>query len=324
MLSRVAVTLYVLGRHLERAEHLARILRVHNELALDRALGHDEAFWSRLLQLAGWPLAGNLTREQAVELAVTGSAGPSVQREVTDARSAAQAVRPSLSSEVFEQLNSLHWGLHDEAWRATLDSYLRRVELGAHLISGLVDDTMAHDEAWDFIRLGKFVERATTTTRLVLSKSVELAGLDDEAVDWAAALRCCSSFEAYQQRFAAPVSPDRIVGFLLFDRLSPRSAGFCAGAALDSVRRIDAGREARETEQVLTHLLALFDEADPGEVAAAPAAFGSRFAELRQELELALRRTYFVPHQLAVSVPGDPVTSHPHQQQQAGVQCDCG
>lgn len=319
MLSRVAVTLYLLGRHLERAEHLARMLRIHNELGLDRDIRDDQRFWSRYLELAGWPLTDNLSREQAIELAVAGSAGPSVRRELGDARSAALAVRPSLSSDVFEQLNSLHWGLQDDSsWRTELDGYLRRVELGAHLLGGLLDDTMAHDEAWDFIRLGKFLERAAATTRLVLNKAVELAEFDDDAVDWVAALRCCSSFEAYQQRVRSPIVHDRVVGFLLFQVMSPRSAAFSANQGLGSARRIDAGREQSPPQHALENLAALFREADAAEVASAPEAFGERFAELLLAVDSALRDTYFLPHQLAVSLPGDMVVGHPHQQQQGG------
>ena len=68
MLSRIAVTLYVFGRHLEEAEQLARTLRVHNELILDRAVHEDGSFWASFMELAGWPLADHLTRAQAIEL----------------------------------------------------------------------------------------------------------------------------------------------------------------------------------------------------------------------------------------------------------------
>jgi uncharacterized alpha-E superfamily protein len=321
MLSRIAVTLYLLGRHLERAEHLARTLRVHNELVLDRPARDDHVFWPRYMQLVGWPLSDQLTREQAIELTLTGSVGPSVRRAVSDARSAALAVRTSLSTDVFEQVNSLHWRLQNEDWHGVLDAYLRAVELGVHLIGGLVEDTMAHDEAWDFIRLGKFLERASATTRLVLGKSAELSGLpelEEASVDWAAALRCCSSFEAYQQRVPAPFRPERVVGFLLFQPVSPRSAAFCVTEALASVRRVDGARaEPSPPQRALGELARLFAESVPDEVAEAPDEFGEHFAELFREVELALRETYFLPHNLAVSLPGDTLVAHPHQQQQA-------
>jgi uncharacterized alpha-E superfamily protein len=317
MLSRIAVSLYLLGRHLERSEQLARMLRMHNELVLDRAIHDDQAFWPRFMELAGWELADHLNRHQAIELTVAGSAGPSVQRSIAEARNAALAVRPSLSSDVFEQLNSLHWRLQDDDnWRGALDGYLRRVELGAHLINGLVDDTMAHDEAWDFLRLGKFLERAFATTRLVLSKCAELRGLDDAGVEWGATLRCCSSFEAYQQRVPAPVTTERVAGFLLFEPITPRSAVFSLGQALAAVRRIDGSGQPSPPQQTLGIVVALFEEAEPAQVASAPGEFGARFTELWHEVERALRDTYFLPSSLAVSLPSDSLSAHPHQQQQ--------
>jgi uncharacterized alpha-E superfamily protein len=317
MLSRIAVSLYLLGQHLERAEHLARTLRVHNELALDHAVHDDQAFWPRYMELVGWPLADHLTRAQAIELTVAGSAGPSVQRAVAEARSASLAVRPSLSSDVFEQVNALHWRIQDEDWQPALDGYLRQVELGIHLTSGLIDDTMAHDEAWEFIRVGKFLERASATTRLFVTKCRELAAREEAGFDWSATLRCCSSFEAYQQRMPAPVTPERVAQFLLFEPTSPRSALFSVERALRAVRRIDGDRGPTRPWQALEQLAALFGEADAARVAAAPAEFGTRFAARRQDVEAGLRQTYFLPHSLAVLLPGDTVLAHPHQQQQS-------
>jgi uncharacterized alpha-E superfamily protein len=317
VLSRIAVTLYVFGRHLEEAEHLARTLRVHNELVLDRAIHDDQAFWARFMRLAGWPLADHLERPQAIELIVAGSAGPSVQRAVAEARSAALAVRPSLSSDVFEQVNALHWQLQDGEWQAALDGYLREAELGVHLIGGLLEDTMAHDEAWEFIRLGKFLERASATTRLIVSKSVELDGQEDAAVDWAATLRCCSSFEAYQQRVPSPATAARVARFLLFQPVSPRSVAFSVERALRAVRRIDGPGEPSRPRQALERLAALFEESEIEQITAAPAPFGNRFSELRKDVESALRDTYFLPNSLAVLLPGDTMLAHPQQQQQA-------
>lgn len=326
VLSRVAVSVYLLGRRLERAEHLARLVRVHNELALDRALPRDEGFWPGFLELAGWSLADQMTREQAIELALAGSVGPSVQRAVEEARRAAQAVRPTLSTEVYEQLNVLHWRLQDGGWDGDLYSYLRQAELGVQLVGGLLDDTMVHDEAWQFVRLGKYLERAIGTARFVVRKSAELAQVADDAVEWAAALRCCASFEPYQQRFSAPITGERVVGYLLLDAISPRSVAFCVGEALRCVRQIDAidavdaadrRRQPSRPHRALEQLIDFLGDGDAAGVTAAPAEFEKRFQDLRGELEAALRDTYFVPSRLAVALPGDELAAHPQQQQQA-------
>src|SRR2546423_4436149 len=100
LLSRVATVLYVLGRDLERTEHLARLLRIHWELSLDRSLPRGRRFWPRFLELAGRPPGTRAGRDEAVDLALLDSAGPSVRQSMESVRWAAQAVRPSLSTEV--------------------------------------------------------------------------------------------------------------------------------------------------------------------------------------------------------------------------------
>src|SRR5260221_6080601 len=109
VLSSAATSLALFGRQLERADFLARVLRVHLDHSLDRSDDPGAGFWSGLMQLAGWPGSDVDHREQAVELLVVGAAGPSVRGSVAAARSAAQAVRPSLPSELYEQVNSLFW-----------------------------------------------------------------------------------------------------------------------------------------------------------------------------------------------------------------------
>ncbi len=315
LLSRVATTLYVFGRELESAEHLARILRVHSEMSLDRSQPRPGRFWPAFLELAGWPATRSARREKAIGLALGDTAGPSLARSVEAARQAAQAVRPSLSSEVFEQVNLLYWRLRETGWEGGLYDHLHRVELTAQLIGGLIDDTMAHDEAWNFVRLGKFFARAAGVTRLVVRKGVELARAGDDAVAWSSVLRCCSSFEAYQMRRPA-VTRAAVISFLLFDRACPRSAGFSVAESLLTVRRIDGAESGRPPHRALGQLAALFEYADPAEVVRSPASFGSRVDRLAGEVARALREAYFQPIELANSVM-EGLSRQPQQQQQA-------
>ena len=152
---RVATVLYVLGRDLERTEHLARTLRVHFELSLDRSLPRGNRFWPDVLALTGRDVTGAMSRDQAVGLMLGDRSGPSLRRSMESARTAAQAVRPSISIEVWEQVNALYWRLAEAGWQGELYAFLHQVELGTQLIAGLVDDTMAHDDSWNFVRLGK-------------------------------------------------------------------------------------------------------------------------------------------------------------------------
>ena len=122
MLSRAATSLALLGRNLERADHLARILGVHVALSLDRTDEPGPEFWTRFMELAGWPGSDTKRRDQAVEVVITGTMGPSVRASVGAARLAAQAVRPSLPSELYEQVNALHWRVQKHTWQPDLYS----------------------------------------------------------------------------------------------------------------------------------------------------------------------------------------------------------
>jgi len=239
MLSRAATSLTLLGRHLERADHLARILGVHVALSLDRTDEPGPEFWIRFMELAGWPGSNTGRRDQTVEMLVTGTLGPSVRSSVGAARLAAQAVRPSLPTELYEQVNALHWRVQERSWEPDLYPFLNDVQLSVRLVDGLLEDTMSHDEARDFVRLGKFLERAGNVTALVTRKSAELADAPEDALEWSAVLKSCFAFESYQARYSGGVTPEHVIECLLLDAALPRSARFASGVALESVSRID-------------------------------------------------------------------------------------
>jgi uncharacterized alpha-E superfamily protein len=316
VLSRAATSLALLGRMLERSYHLARILEVHVALSLDRRDEPGPGFWSAFLELAGWPPPGSVDRRgQATELVVAGSAGPSVRRSVAAARTAAQAVRPSLPSELYEAVNALHWRVQEAGWDSDLHQYLMDVQMTVHLVDALLEDAMSHDEARDFVRLGKFMERADNVVALVVRKSVELAEAPEDALEWTAVLKCCFSFESYRARYSAPVTPERVTGFLLLDPDLPRSARFSVNAAQEAVRRIDE-RTGSRPRRLLAGLHALFENADAAQLARWPREFEVQFRALRQPLEEALAATYFRPSRVASAVPAGEGGGRVPQQQQ--------
>src|SRR5438309_11535329 len=106
MLSRAATSLTLFGRHLERADHLARILGVHVALALDRTDEPGTDFWKRFMQLAGWQGSDTGRKDEAVEMVIAGTLGPSVRASIAAARLAAQAGRPSLPTEPYEPVHA--------------------------------------------------------------------------------------------------------------------------------------------------------------------------------------------------------------------------
>src|SRR5258708_6020317 len=291
MLSRAATSLTLLGRHLARADHLARILGVHVALSLDRTDEPGPEFWTRFMELAGWPGGDTSRRDQAVEVIVTGSVGPWVRSSVAAARLAAQAVRPSLPSELYEQVNALHWRVQEPTWEPDLYPFLTDVQLSIRLVDGLLMDTMQHDEARDFVRLGKFVERTANVTAIVTRKSAELADAPEDALEWSAVLKSCFAFESYQSRYSGQ-------------------------GALDSVSRIDGPGRHSKPRRVLSRLNSKFVKAGTQQVAEHPREFEAEFRDVMRQLELAMRETYFHPSKVPANVIGDEGRAMPQQQQQ--------
>jgi uncharacterized alpha-E superfamily protein len=316
MLSSAATSLALLGRHLERADHLARILGVHVALSLDRSDEPGPDFWVRFMELAGWPPGDTGRREDAAEMVVAGTLGPSVLASIAAARAAAQAVRPSLPSELYEQVNALHWRSQESPWRRDLYHFLMDVQMSIRLVDGLLEDTMFHDEARDFVRLGKFVERARNVTTVVTRKSAELVDAPEDTLEWTAVLKSCFAFESYQSRYPGGVTPDRVIECLLLDRSLPRSARFSCSTALESVARIEGSSRRSKPVRLLVRLNAMYQQANTQTITEHPLEFEAECRSLLRQLEVALRETYFHPSKVPAAVTGEEGRGMPQQQQQ--------
>jgi uncharacterized alpha-E superfamily protein len=242
--------------------------------------------------------------------------GPSVRASVDSARLAAQAVRPSLPSELYEQVNALHWRVQEPTWQRDLYPFLTDVQLSVRLVDGLLMDTMQHGEPRDFVRLGKFLERTANVTAIVTRKTAELADAPEDALEWSAVLKSCFAFESYQARYSAGVTPDRVIECLLLDATLPRSARFSAQVALDSISRIDGPGRRSKPKRLLSRLHSMFGEAGAQMVSEHPREFETEYSAMRRQLELAMRETYFHPSKVPASVMGDEEQAMPQQQQQ--------
>jgi uncharacterized alpha-E superfamily protein len=313
MLSRAATSLTLLGRHLERSDHLARILGVHVALSLDRADEPGPDYWVRFMELAGWRGSDTGRREQAVEMIVAGTLGPSVRSSIAAARLAAQAVRPSLPSELYESVNALHWRVQESRYLPDLYPFLVDVQMSLRQVDGLLEDTMLHDEARDFVRLGKFVERATNVTTVVTHKTAELADSPDDVLEWTAVLKSCFAFESYQARYPGGVTAVQVIECLLLDHRLPRSARFASSNALEAVTRIEGRSRRSRPLRLLSRLDAVYQHAEPDSIHEHPLDFDSECRALLRQLEVALRETYFHPSKVPASVVGDEGRGMPQQ-----------
>ncbi|HET9781074.1 MAG TPA: alpha-E domain-containing protein [Candidatus Dormibacteraeota bacterium] len=302
---------------MERADHLARILGVHVALSLDRSDEPGPEFWVRFMELAGWRGSDTGRREEAIEMVVGGTLGPSVQASVGAARVAAQAVRPSLPTELYEQVNALHWRVQKGTTPPELYTFLMDVQMSIRLVDGLLEDTMFHNEARDFVRLGKFVERTANVTSVVTRKSSELADMPEDALEWTAVLKCCFAFESYQSRYGGGVTAERVVECLILDGSLPRSARFATANALEAVARIEGNARRSKPLRLLIRLNALYRHADTQSILTSPIEFDGESRALLRQLEVAMRETYFHPSKVPASVAGEEGRGVPQQQQQS-------
>ena len=316
MLSSAATSLALLGRHLERADHLARILGVHVALSLDRTDEPGSDFWVRFMELAGWRGSTTARREDAVEMVIAGTVGPSVRASIAAARLAAQAVRPSVPSELYEQVNAMHWRAQEHRFQPDLYPFLMDVQMSIRLVDGLLEDTMSHDEARDFVRLGKFVERAGNVTSIVTRRSAELAESPEDTLEWTAVLKSCFAFESYQSRYPGGVTPEQVIDCLLLDQTLPRSARFSTSTALESVTRIEGGARRSKPVRVLARLNAMYQAANTDSISEHPLEFDAECRVLLRQLEVTLRETYFHPSKVPATVAGEEGRGMPQQQQQ--------
>lgn len=252
MLSRVASSVYWAARYIERAENTARWVDVNLQMSLDAPIAFSDQ-WQPLVAITG-ELPAFLdryefaTRERVLQFLTTDPQNPnSILSCLTQARENARSVREVISSEMWEQINHFYLLVsgHAASPSASVDSheFFDQVKLLSHLVSGVADNTMSHGEAWHFFQLGRVLERADNTSRLLdmkyflLLPSVELVGGPVDEMQWSILLRSASAFEMYRKRYGR-MSPEQVVDFLLLDTEFPRAILFCVVQADESVRII--------------------------------------------------------------------------------------
>ncbi len=289
MLSRVATALYLMGRRLERADHLARLASVHQELALEGSAA-GVGFWGELALCAGLAAPGGPAAR--ARRRVVSDVAAEIRASVEVAAEAARAVRPSISSEVFEQVNVLHESARSDD-ELLAHNTLRDLQLGVHLVTGLIDDAMAHGPEREFVRIGRHLERCGNVTRLVASKSASVPRRTHDANDWTAVLRCAWSLEAYRVRgHRTPADVTGVAGALLFDKGMPRSAAFSAERVVETARSL--GSRRRRLHRAALRLAGLFtvESTLDGE---ALSEMGVAAARGVATVESILSETYFMP-----------------------------
>jgi uncharacterized alpha-E superfamily protein len=300
LLSRVADSVYWMARYIERAENVARFIGVNVHLMLDLP-SEPVNQWKPLVDISGdvkvfMDRYGVPTQENVVKFhAFDAQNLNSILSSVRAARENARSVRETISSEMWEQVNSLYHLVNSAAEnpsRESLSDFFRRVRMACHLFQGITDGTMTHNEPWHFMRLGRSLERADKTTRIldvkyfILLPDIQFVGTPYDDIQWAAVLKSVSGFEMYRKRFGQ-IDPKRIVEFLLVDGEFPRAVRYCMGRADHSVHAITGtplGSFTCASEQRLGQLRAELDYTHTDSV------FGSGLHEFLDGLQLKMNK----------------------------------
>jgi len=255
MLSRVADSLYWINRYVERAENISRFVEVSEAMALDCPPGSAEP-WLPLIDASGdrelfdrlFPGGGPT---QVVEFLVRCPDNPnSIVSCIALARENTRQIRDVITTEMWEQINGLYWTLleSDSFWDQPPQEQLREIRRGCQLFYGITDATLSRDLSWQFSRLGRLIERADKTTRildvkyfLLLPSPEEVGGVLDE-LQWISLLRCAGAYQMFRQSSQQAINPRAVAGFLLLDPVFPRSVRYCLERIHETLRIVNGQR----------------------------------------------------------------------------------
>jgi uncharacterized alpha-E superfamily protein len=242
VLSRIADSLFWIGRYVERADDTARILDVHLQMLLEDPYLSEEAACRGLLAVMGAQSESDqdpvVDRALVVErLAFDASQPSAILGALEAARENARRARETVSSELWECLNTTWIGIEDARLRATTPHhFFVWVRERAALVDGIADATMSHDDAWRFLVLGRSLERADMTARLVATSTIS-----GTVPSWTTLLRSCGAYESYVRTYRGVATDERAAEFLLLDRLFPRSVLHALTQAEECLEVLDPG-----------------------------------------------------------------------------------
>lgn len=269
MLSRIADSLYWIGRYVERAEDTARIADIafHNTLGLGvstDAAKRRRDHWEALLAIAGdadtfYERYDGASEDTVPPYLTFDTDNPnSIVSCISQAREQARGLRHQIASEMWESLNRFHLDLQRQrTWQGTwvgaenANLFYRNVKEFSHLFQGVTDSILPRDEGWAFLQAGKFLERATKTARaldvkyhLLMADSSDADGMTIpvELPQWQALLRSFSAYESYHKLYRTAVRPRSVVELIVLSAVFPRSIQFSTRQIDEALNLISAAR----------------------------------------------------------------------------------
>lgn len=283
MLSRVAESIFWMSRYIERAENIARFIDVNFRLILDIPM--DISFqWAPMIRVTGdadvfharYP---KTDQENVVNFLIFDRAYEnSIVSCVYKARENARTVREIISTEMWQCINEFYLFLVSpmavgETFMSP-NSFFAKVKNYSQLLTGLTHTTMVHNEGWHFSQMGRFIERADKTSRIldvkyfVILPKVNYVGTAYDTLQWAALLRSASALDMYRKQYHQ-VTPSNVTQFLFFDPDFPRSVKYCLRSCDTSMHEITGapiGSYSTTAERHLGILRAEIEYADVTEI----------------------------------------------------------
>ncbi|MBF0469800.1 MAG: alpha-E domain-containing protein [Gammaproteobacteria bacterium] len=260
MLSRVAEHIYWLSRYVERAENTARLIRVNTHLQLDLP-HHLRSGWEPLVAISG---AGESfhrryfdSREATVVSFLIGDYenSSSIIQSLKWARENARTIRDFFPREGWELMNDLYRSASSEIYLGISPrgryNYLQQVINGVQTLTGMLSGTMSHDEGYEFLRLGRFLERADMSTRLidVLTALLEQEHSDIDAYEgvlWMNVLESLGGSQVYRRVTQQGLRWSPVLAFLFRNRHFPRSFLYCLSELCDALKALKNNEFALE------------------------------------------------------------------------------
>jgi uncharacterized alpha-E superfamily protein len=252
MLSRVADAIYWMSRYVERAENVARFVDVNLNLMLDTPV-HHRSGWESLVLTTGdkkW-FESHYDRANSSNvgwfLTFDQSYPNSILSSLTAARQNARSVREIISREMWQQLNEFYLMVKEASRHPfsieEMSAFYNRVKLMGIHYEGVTNATLSRGDAWSFARVGRHLERADKTSRILdvkyylLLPTVKEIGSTIDQMGWNALLNSASALQMYRQLYHT-TTPQNVANFLLLNRQFPRGILYCVTEAQKSIHSI--------------------------------------------------------------------------------------
>ncbi|MGB0713575.1 MAG: alpha-E domain-containing protein [Gammaproteobacteria bacterium] len=253
MLSRVAETIYWMGRYIERAENTARLVQVSTNLLMDLPKGVTPG-WRPLVVILGGEQAfeerwDEYTERRVVQFIIgdRDNSGSTLS-SLAFARENARTIRDIIPREAWEQLNELYHqvsdGLQQGLTKHGRFEFLHGIIEGIQTLTGILAGCMNHDAAYSFFNIGRKLERADMTTRMIdVQAATILHGTDEDSrsiedLRWMAVLKSLTGYQMYRRAMQVRIQRGPVLAFLLHHEDFPRAVRYCHGQLCEEIKKL--------------------------------------------------------------------------------------